>query len=120
MRTPILTLTKNRAGHAALAVVLLGNVLGCEHTPQRTEAQKQADREIAERVDNALQADRLLYAKHISVRADSGVVRLTGYVWEAPDLIEAQRIAASVAGVAGVVNDLELQRNGLGDSPVAR
>ena len=110
----------HRAGSMAVAIALLASVLGCVHTPPRTEAQKQADKEIAERVDRALQADRLLYAKHISVHADNGVVRLTGYVWEAPDLIEAQRIAGGVDGVAGVVNDLELQRNGLGDSPVSR
>jgi osmotically-inducible protein OsmY len=119
MRKKTLPLTKNRAGCAALAVALLGGVLGCEHTP-RTDAQKQADKEIADRVDSALQADRLLYAKHISVHVDNGVARLSGYVWEAPDLTEAQRIAAGVDGVTGVENDLELQRNGLGDSPVAR
>ena len=113
-------LTKNRAGRAALAVALLSSLLGCVLTAHRTEAQKQADKEIADRVDNALQADHLLYAKHISVRVDNGVARLSGYVWEAPDLIEAQRITAGVAGVTGVENDLELQRNGLGDSPVAR
>ncbi|MBV8496798.1 MAG: BON domain-containing protein [Gammaproteobacteria bacterium] len=109
--------TKTRA--AALVVALFAGLIGCEHTP-RTEAQKQADKAIAERVDSALQADRMLYAKHIIVHADNGVVRLTGYVWEAPDLTEAQRVAGAVEGVTGVVNDLELQRNGLGDSPVSR
>jgi osmotically-inducible protein OsmY len=109
-----------RTGCAALAVALLGSLLACEHTAPRTDAQKQADQAIAERVDNALQADRLLYAKHIVVHAENGVVRLTGYVWESPDLIEAQRVAAATEGVTGVVNDLELQRNGLGDSPVSR
>ena len=109
--------TKTRS--AALVVALFAGLIGCEHTP-RTEAQKQADKAIAERVDSALQADRMLYAKHIIVHADNGVVRLTGYVWEAPDLTEAQRVAGAVEGVTGVVNDLELQRNGLGDSPVSR
>ncbi|MBV8341649.1 MAG: BON domain-containing protein [Gammaproteobacteria bacterium] len=109
--------TKTRS--AALVVALFAGLIGCEHTP-RTEAQKQADKAIAERVDSALQADRMLYAKHIIVHADNGVVRLTGYVWEAPDLTEAQRVARAVEGVTGVVNDLELQRNGLGDSPVSR
>jgi osmotically-inducible protein OsmY len=110
--------TNYRAGCAALVIALLGSLLGCE-TP-RSDAQKQVDREIADRVDNALQADRLLYAKHIIVRANNGVVQLTGYVWEAPDLAEAERVAEGVRGVTEVVNDLELQRNGLGDSPVSR
>jgi osmotically-inducible protein OsmY len=107
-----------RAGSAVVAIALLASLVGCA-TP-RSDAQKQADEAIAARVDSALQADKLLYAKHISVHADNGVVRLTGFVWESPDLEEAQRIAAGIEGVQGVVNDLELQRNGLGDSPVAR
>ena len=110
--------TKYRAGFAALVIVLVGSLGGCE-TP-RTAAQKEADKEIADRVDNALQTDHQLYAKHIIVRANNGVVQLTGYVWESPDLLEAQRVAEGVQGVAQVVNDLELQRNGLGDSPVSR
>jgi len=112
--------TKNRAGCAALALVLLGLMPGCEHLPPQSDAQKQADRETADRVDSALQADKLLYAKHITVHVYNGVARLTGYVWESPDLIEATRIAEGVPGVSSVVNDLELQRNGLGDSPVSR
>jgi osmotically-inducible protein OsmY len=111
-------LTKHHAG-CAVAVVLVGAVLGCEHTP-RTDAQKQADRELSERIDAALQADRQLYARHITVQVVNGVAELSGYVWEAPDLDEAQRVAGNVAGVTSVVNDLELQRNGLGDSPVSR
>ncbi|HYB34204.1 MAG TPA: BON domain-containing protein [Steroidobacteraceae bacterium] len=110
----------NRLSRAILAMTLLGSVLACTHAPPRTQAQKEADQEIETRVDNALQADTLLYAKHISVHAYNGVVRLSGFVWEPPDLMEAQRIAADVKGVTGVVNDLELQRNGLGDSPVSR
>jgi osmotically-inducible protein OsmY len=113
-------LTKNRAGCVALALVLLGGVLGCDHTPPRTDAEKQTDRELAERVDRALQTDQQLYAKHISVHVAGGVARLTGYVWESPDLLEAKRVAEAVPGVTGVVNDLELQRNGLGNSPVSR
>jgi osmotically-inducible protein OsmY len=113
---PLLT---NRASRAALAITLLGSLLACTHTP-RTEAQKAADKEIEARVDSALADDTELYAKHINVRSYLGVVHLSGYVWDPPDLNEAQRIARSVPGVTGVVNDLELQRNGLGNSPVAR
>jgi osmotically-inducible protein OsmY len=115
-----MSLTKTHAACAALAVVLLGGVLGCQHTPARTEAQKQADRELSDRVDAALQADRSLYSRHITVHVVDGVAELSGYVWEAPDLEEAQHVAENVVGVTSVVNDLELQRNGLGDSPVSR
>jgi osmotically-inducible protein OsmY len=47
-------------------------------------------------------------------------VTLGGYVWSQPDLEEAERITASVPGVRKVVNEMELERGGLGDSPVTR
>ena len=109
-----------RASRAALATILFASLLACTHTPHRTEAEKEADQALAERIDSELQSDKLLYAKHITVKSDRGVVHLSGYVWETPDLYEAQRVAASVPGVKSVVNDLELQRNGIGNSPVSR
>lgn len=109
-----------RASRAAIAAGLIAGLLACTHAPPRTEAQKEADKALAERVDGELQADKLIYARHITVKADRGVVHLSGYVWETPELYEAQRVAASVPGVASVVNDLELQRNGIGNSPVSR
>ena len=48
------------------------------------------------------------------------MVHLTGYVWEASDFQEAVSIAESVPGVTRVVNDLELNRNGNDNGPVAR
>jgi osmotically-inducible protein OsmY len=48
------------------------------------------------------------------------VVRLSGYVWSQPDLLEAQRIAEAVQGVTRVVDDLELERGGIDNSPVSR
>jgi|SRR5579863_3283894 len=108
----------NRARCAVLATLVLCGLAACA-TP-RTDAQRQLDKETAERVQSALDADRLLYAKHIVVRADNGVVRLTGFVWDPPDLDEARRDAEGVEGVSKVVNDLELQLNGIDDSPVVR
>ena len=110
----------NRVRRAAVAVALLCSVVACASGPHKTDAQRQADKETAERVQAALDADNLLYAKHINVRADNGVVRLSGYVWDPPDLNEAQSIAQQVDGVTRVVNDLELQRNGIDNSQVTR
>ncbi len=110
----------NRMRCAALGVAILCGVLACAAGPQKTDAQRQADTETAERVQAALDADNLLYAKHIRVRADNGVVRLSGFVWDPPDLNEAQSIAEQVPGVSKVVNDLELQRNGVDNSDVSR
>ena len=103
-----------------VAVVVLCGLAACASGPRKTDAQIQADRETAERVETALNADKSLYAKHISVRADNGIVRLTGYVWDASDFESATLIAEGVAGVNGVVNNLELNRNGNDNGPVAR
>ena len=103
-----------------VAVALLCGVSACASGPRKTDAQLQADKETAERVEAALSADKTLYAKHIFVRADNGVVRLTGYVWDPTDLQSATLIAEGVAGVTHVVNDLELNRNGNENGPVAR
>jgi hypothetical protein len=115
-----LSTTMNRAVCAGFALALLGGVVGCATGPAKSAAQQQADREMAARVQAALDADKHLYARHIFVRADNGVVRLTGFVWDPPDLMEAKSVAELVPGVSSVVNDLELQRNGMDNSGVTR
>jgi osmotically-inducible protein OsmY len=110
----------NRLSSALVASAILCSLVACATGPHRTDAEKQADKETSDRVQSALDADSHLYAKHITVRTYSGVVHLSGYVWEPPDLVEAQRVAENVSGVSSVVNDLELQRNGTDNSGVAR
>lgn len=101
-----------------LAAILCGTV-ACT-LPHKSDAQRQADNEMANHVEQALAADKELFSRHIIVRADDGVVRLTGFVWDPPDIVEAERIASAVEGVSKVVNSLELQRNGMDNSPVSR
>ena len=103
-----------------LAITGLCGLAACASGPPETGAQRQADKAMAERVEAALNADRSLFAKHITAHADNGVVRLTGYVWEAGDFQEATFIASNVPGVTKVVNDLELNRNGDESGAVAR
>ncbi len=109
-----------RMSVALLASAVVLGVNACATGPPKSAAQRQIDKETAERVEAALHADKDLYANHITVSADRGVVHLSGYVWEPPDLLEAERIASLQEGVTGVVDDLELQRNGSGNSQVAR
>lgn len=104
---------------AALALAVFGGMSACA-TNDRTTAQELQDKETAARVQAALDADKQLYAKHIFVRVDEGVVHLSGYVWQPPDLQEAQQVAELVPGVNKVVNNLELQLNGIDDSGVSR
>jgi osmotically-inducible protein OsmY len=54
------------------------------------------------------------------VQADNGVVHLGGYVWNDFDQYEAERTAESVAGVSKVVDEMELERNGIDNSNVSR
>ena len=109
-----------RVPRAAVAVALLCGVAACASGPPKTDSQRQADKEMADRVEAALSADKMLYAKHITAHVDNGVVRLTGYVWETSDFDEARLVAEAVPGVTKVVNDLELNRNGNDNGPVAR
>ena len=111
---------RNRIASAVLVTVVACGAAACAMGPRETDAQRQIDKETADRVQAALNADELLYARHINVRAREGVVRLAGYVWTQPDLDEARRIAESVEGVKKVVDDLELERNGVDNSPVSR
>lgn len=96
----------------ALAVMLVAAVVGCEAAPRRTSAEQQTDEAISGRVIGALSADKVLFARHISVWADGGVVHLAGYVWDVSDLYHAKRIAAAVPGVTRVVDEMELEREG--------
>jgi osmotically-inducible protein OsmY len=109
----------NRVRCAILAAVALSGVIACATTP-KTTSQMQADKETVNEVQSALNSDRVLYARHIVVQADDGVVQLSGYVWNPDDISEAERVAANVTNVKKVVNDLELERNGIDNSPVTR
>src|SRR5579872_2610036 len=109
-----------RVFRVALSVTALCALAACTTEPRKSAAQQEADKALAGRVEQALSSDEQLYARHIVVKADDGVVRLSGFVWDPPDIPNAERIAGSVQGVVKVVNSLELQRNGVGNSPVSR
>lgn len=115
----MIKLTK-RMRDTSLAVTVLFCAAACSTTPHKTSEQQQTDKETAARVQSALDADTHIYARHISVVADNGVVHLGGYVWNNSDLYEAQRIAESVPGVTQVVDEMELERGGIDNSPVSR
>ena len=109
-----------RASYAATPKDTATAAAACASGPAKTDAQVQTDKVLGERVEAALNADKSLFAKHITAHADNGVVRLTGYVWETSDFDEAVFVAGGVPGVTRVVNDLELNRNGNDNGPVAR
>jgi osmotically-inducible protein OsmY len=111
---------KNRIVRTVFAAVAVCGAVACAIGPRKTEAERQADSETVDRVQAALNADQVLYARHIIVRADNGVVQLGGYVWTEPELEEAKRVAGLVQGVTKVVDRIEIDRGGISNSSVSR
>jgi osmotically-inducible protein OsmY len=110
---PIVVYPVKRMFGSLLIWAMLAGAVACVSAPPRTANELQADKETADRVVRALNADKYLFTRHISVRADSGVVHLGGYVWSPTDIYEAKRIARRVPGVTVVVNELELKSGGI-------
>jgi osmotically-inducible protein OsmY len=102
----------------ALAVIVCG-AAACMG-PRKTDAERGADNDMAARVQAALTADQVLYSRHITVRADGGVVTLGGYAWTPEELLAAKQDAEQVAGVIKVVNRIEVDRGAVSDSAVTR
>src|SRR5882724_4897370 len=74
----------------------------CAAQLPRTADERFADDVVATRVEDALLRDPQIYARHIDVSVERGIVRLSGFVWSGEELYEARRIAATVPGVASV------------------
>ena len=107
------TSSLNRVLLVVIAVVSACGVVACSSTPPRTPAERSADSKIADQVEATLSADANIYARHIDIEVDRGVVYLGGYVWEPEDFQTARRDAASVPGVKAVVTQMELKRAGI-------
>jgi osmotically-inducible protein OsmY len=100
---------------AALAVggsIALLTVLGCATTPRNPE-ERAADADVQARVEAALNSDSRVYARHVDVNVDRGVVYLGGFVWSDSELRFVKADAAAVPGVRAVANQIELMRGGM-------
>jgi osmotically-inducible protein OsmY len=98
----------------ALSVLTLAFSTGHAATPSVGEVGKARTGGVkAEQVYDALNADPTYYFRHVDVQVQLGVVTLSGYVWSAPAIYRAEKIAAGVPGVTRVVDQMELERNGL-------
>ena len=112
--------TIHRILRLGLATAVICGASACIAGPPKTPAERQADRDMADRVQLALNSDQVLYARHINVRADGSVVTLSGYVWTPEELIEAKEDARAVPGVTKVVDRMEVDRGAESDSSVTR
>ena len=98
--------------HLAVAIAVALMATACAMRLTRSTAEQARDAELAARVESVLTRDPRIYARHIDVDAEQGIVRLTGYVWSSEDLYEAKRISATVPGVTAVVSQLEMMVGG--------
>jgi osmotically-inducible protein OsmY len=103
----------------AVVVVVVCGAAACVGA-RKTDAQRVADADTSARVQAAFAADKVLYARHITVQADGGVVTLGGYAWTPEDLLAAKQDAEEVSGVTKVVNRIEVDRGAVSDSQVTR
>jgi osmotically-inducible protein OsmY len=102
----------SRALKLVIVLAAMASVAACATEARRTLAERVADQELAARVEQALLRDPQIYARHVDVETDHGVVRLSGYVWSADDLYRARHLAATVPGVTAVVSQLEITVGG--------
>jgi len=96
----------------AVAIAAMLTISSCAARPPRTAAEQSANDHLAAAVMAAMLADPDLYAQHIYVDADGGVVHLSGYIWSVDELYEARRVAATVPGVTRVDAQLEISVGG--------
>ncbi len=110
----------HRTAAAAVAAAIVLSSVACAGGPRKTESQRLADKDTADRVLATLMSDQMLYARHINVRADGSVVTLDGYTWTPEEMQAAVQDAQQVAGVTKVVNRMEVDRGAISDSAVTR
>jgi osmotically-inducible protein OsmY len=112
-------LPSNRLFREWQPIVVAGTaiaIVACTSAPPRSNLERTADVETADRVQAALFADPNLYARHIDIAVDRGVVHLGGYVWENGDFQRARNDVAGLRGVRSVLTEMELMRGGIGGS----
>jgi osmotically-inducible protein OsmY len=96
-----------------VAMLTAFSIVACSTSPPRTDAERVADAAAAARVEAALDTDPRIFARHIDVSVDRGVVHLDGFVWTDDDYLFARNDAAAVPGIKTVVNQMELMRGGI-------
>jgi osmotically-inducible protein OsmY len=98
----------------ALAVLTL--TFGTGHAATVSVSQASSERTgvvTAQQVYDALNGDPMYFFRHVDVHVQGGVVTLSGYVWSTQAIYRAEKIAGGIPGVIRVVDQMELERNGL-------
>jgi osmotically-inducible protein OsmY len=101
-----------RVFHAASLVAAFG-LMACATGQPPYPGERAADSSIAHQVRVALNSDPQLYARHVDISVNQGVVHLGGYVWAPEDFELARKDAQGVPGVKAVDLRMQLLRGGM-------
>ncbi len=71
-------------------------------------ASRQTDAALTAKVEQALHDDPYIFADHLSVVTENGVVRLKGVAVDLSDLRQALALARRIAGRRRVINEIDL------------
>ena len=92
-------------------VLRLGDEYQVTNSYEKDDHMK-TDTQLQKDVQDGLDWDASLDARHIGVTVNVGVVALTGYVAHYPEKIGAERVVKSIAGVKAIANDIEVRLPG--------
>ena len=104
-----------------LAAVLAGvGICRAEDAPRKANAPldeilvqgtRASDEHITQQVQTALSNDPWIYAEHITVTTEHGIVHVEGMVGDSWEMRRVLREARKAPGVRRVVNELEMFHN---------
>jgi osmotically-inducible protein OsmY len=82
---------------------------GHEASPEEVviNATRLEDAAVTAKVVQAIKDDPYIYAGHITVVTENGVVRLQGFIYDESDLRRTLRLARKIAGKRRVLNEIE-------------
>ena len=78
-------------------------------------AKQPSDAAMAARVAAAMQRNPYIFADHVTVTTENGVVRVGGMVRDLSDLFAILRLARRIAGKGRVVNEIEYHAASIDD-----
>jgi osmotically-inducible protein OsmY len=111
---PKMTIVPARVLLAVGLAGFLGAALcACATQSPRTAEERAQDAVLAQQVEAALSADPRIYARHVDVTSDRGVITLSGLIWSNEEYVLAKRDAALVPGVVRVDSSMDLVRGGI-------
>jgi osmotically-inducible protein OsmY len=98
---------------AVACVVSAMLAAACAADPPTSSQQPESDTRAMNEFYSRLASDQDFYYPHVTIRVENGVAHLSGYVWNTQALYRAKDVATRVPGITEVVDNLELERDGL-------